>query len=61
MKPREFKTTMLDYFKALLKILQFDATLFKKEYRKSFQYLEPTERKELKSWLRQLSEGEHPK
>ena len=44
---------MLDYFKILLNKVRFDNTLFKKEYRKSLQYLEPDEQTELKLWLRQ--------
>lgn len=44
---------MLDYFKVLLRTLQFDAALFKKEYKKSLQYLAPTERRELKNWLKE--------
>lgn len=53
MKKRKFKLSMLDYFKMLLKKIQFDNALYKKEYRKSLQYLEPAERVELKEWLRQ--------
>ncbi len=44
---------MLDYFKMLLKKIRFDRNLYKKEYRKSFRYLQPAERIELKLWLRQ--------
>lgn len=53
MKKRIFKLSMLDYFKILLNKVRFDNTLFKKEYRKSLQYLEPDEQTELKLWLRQ--------
>ncbi len=53
MKNRIFKLSMLDYFKILLNKVRFDNTLFKKEYRKSLQYLEPDEQTELKLWLRQ--------
>lgn len=53
MKKRTFKLSRLDYFKILLKKIRFDDALFKKEYRKSFQYLAPAERVELKLWLRQ--------
>ncbi len=53
MKNRIYKLSMLEYFKILLKKVRFDNILFKKEYRKSLQYLEPDEQTELKLWLRQ--------
>lgn len=49
-----FKTSMLEYFKILLSKIQFDRGLLEKEYRKSLQFLEATERKELERWLREM-------
>ncbi len=47
-----FKTSMLEYCKIVLTKLRFDKNLFRKEYRKSFQYLTFPEHQELKNWLR---------
>jgi hypothetical protein len=52
MKGRIFKKSMLEYSKMILSKIKFDPRLFRKEYKKSFQYLEPIEHKELKKWLR---------
>jgi len=52
MKGRIFKKSMLEYSKMILSKIKFDHRLFRKEYKKSFQYLEPIEHKELKKWLR---------
>jgi hypothetical protein len=49
---RNPKKTMLDYSKIILKSVHFSPKLFKKEYRKSFQYLNPLEVVELKQWWR---------
>lgn len=53
MNERRFKVRMLEYCKTLLRKLTFSRTLFRKEYRKSLQYLDPQEQVELKQWLRQ--------
>jgi hypothetical protein len=47
------RKTMLDYSKLILKSVSFDSKLFKKEYRKSLQWLSPLEVVSLKIWLRQ--------
>jgi len=52
MKEGKSKLTMLDYCKTILEKMSFNKTLFKKEYRKSFAYLNRTEQSELKAWLR---------
>ncbi|GIV36489.1 MAG: hypothetical protein KatS3mg032_0868 [Cyclobacteriaceae bacterium] len=46
------KTSMLDYCKLILKAVQFDARLFRKEYRKSLLRLNQLEAVELKRWVR---------
>ena len=43
---------MLEYCKIILSKMTFDARLFKKEYRKSLNYLAPSERYELRKWLK---------
>jgi hypothetical protein len=43
---------MLEYCKIILTKLRFDKNLFRKEYRKSLQYLTFPEHQELKNWLR---------
>lgn len=43
---------MLDYFKIILAKMSFSKTLQRKEYRKSFQYLTPSEQQALKEWIR---------
>ena len=48
----KFKQSMLDYCKLILSKMSFDARLFKKEYRKSLNYLAPAEQYELRKWLR---------
>lgn len=45
---------MLDYCKIILSKMSFDARLFKKEYRKSLNYLAPDEQYELRKWLRSV-------
>ena len=52
MKGLKFKQSMLDYCKIILSKMSFDARLFKKEYRKSLNYLAPAEQYELRKWLR---------
>jgi hypothetical protein len=54
MKNRMFKKSMLEYCKIIMAKMKFNRRLFRKEYRKTFHYLEPTERVELKQWLRQM-------
>ena len=44
---------MLEYCKIILGKMKFSRRLFRKEYRKTFQYLEPSEHNKLKQWLRQ--------
>jgi hypothetical protein len=43
---------MLEYCKTILQKISFSKTLFKKEYKKTFNYLNEGERVELKRWLR---------
>lgn len=49
---KEFVMSMLDYCKIILQKVHFSRRLFRKEYKKSFLYLEAAEREELKRWLR---------
>ena len=49
---------MLEYCKIILGKMKFSKRLFRKEYRKTFRYLEPSEHHKLKQWLRQ---GDKPK
>jgi hypothetical protein len=46
------KTTMLEYCKTVLKKVSFCRRLFRKEYRKSRQWLTAHEGSELKNWIR---------
>ena len=48
----KFKTSMLEYCKQTLRIVSFNRTLFKKEYKKSMRWLSPPEAAELKLWIR---------
>jgi hypothetical protein len=43
---------MLEYCKTILQKISFSKSLFKKEYRKTFKYLDEGERVELKKWLK---------
>jgi hypothetical protein len=43
---------MLEYCKIILQKISFSKSLFKKEYKKTFNYLNEGERVELKRWLR---------
>jgi hypothetical protein len=52
MKGPKFKTSMLSYCKTILEKLKFNQILFRKEYRKTFIYLNKTEQTQLKQWLR---------
>jgi hypothetical protein len=52
MRNRIFSQSMLEYCKVILAKMKFSKTLFRKEYRKTFQYLEPADQHELKKWLR---------
>jgi len=45
--------SMLEYCKIILGKMKFSRRLFRKEYRKTFQYLEPSEHNKLKQSLRQ--------
>lgn len=45
---------MLEYCKTILRKMSFSKPLFRKEYRKTFRYLEQAEHAELKKWLRQV-------
>jgi hypothetical protein len=47
------KTPMLQYVKTILEKVSFSKNLFRKEYRKSFNWLSKSESQELKSWIRQ--------
>jgi hypothetical protein len=53
MKGRKFKQSMLEYCKIILMKISFDKKLFRKEYRKTFLYLEANEHHELKKWIRE--------
>lgn len=48
------KTSMLDYCKLVLKKMSFSRRLFRKEYKKTFTYLDPIEHSRLKQWLREV-------
>jgi hypothetical protein len=52
MSSRFAKGRMLDYCKLILVKMSFDRSLFRKEYRKTFTYLNEAEQLELKNWLR---------
>lgn len=52
MKRRNFKNSMLAYYKLILEKMRFSRKLFLKEYRKSFAYLNAEEQGELKRWIR---------
>ncbi len=62
------KTNMLDYVKTILSKVSFDKRLFRKEYRKSLNWLSESEASQLKRWLRsqglvvvrQSSRGDSP-
>lgn len=59
MRGRNFKQSMLEYCKVILVKISFDKRLFRKEYRKTFSYLEPDEHNELKKWVReQIKNGD---
>lgn len=45
---------MLEYCKIVLKKISFNKKLFRKEYKKSFSYLDSAEREKLKQWLRDI-------
>lgn len=61
MKQNVFKKSMLEYCKIILGKMKFSKRLFRKEYRKTFQYLTPAEHHELKQWLRQMAVERLPK
>jgi hypothetical protein len=52
MKQKIFKRSMLEYSLIILGKMRFNRILFRKEYRKTFQYLNPKEHDELKRLLR---------
>lgn len=43
---------MLEYCKLILTRMSFDRFLFRKEYKKTFLYLNTTEQEKLKEWIR---------
>lgn len=49
------KTSMLEYCKIIMKTISFDKRLFKKEYKKTFNYLTAPEQVVLKQWLREAT------
>jgi len=51
---KSLKTSMLEYCKIILEKVRFNETLFRKEYRKAFKYLDPSEHNELTQWVRQI-------
>lgn len=48
------KTNMLEYCKFIMKKMSFNGRLFRKEYRKTFTYLDTTDHHKLKQWLREV-------
>lgn len=46
------KTSMLDYYKLILKKVSFHPGLFRKEYRKALMSLSADDSRELKHWIR---------
>jgi hypothetical protein len=52
MKERRFKTRMVEYCKKILHHFTFNPALFRKEYKKSLQYLNAEDQAELKHWVR---------
>lgn len=52
MGERKYKLSMLEYTKIILSKISFDKTLFKKEYKKAFRYLDMNERTALEQWVR---------
>ncbi len=52
MRGRNFKQNMLEYCKIILVKMSFDKRLFRKEYRKTFNYLDTNDHNELKKWIR---------
>ena len=51
-KKAKLKNSILEYCKTILHKVSFSKALFKKEYRKSFNYLHPDDHLELRKWLR---------
>ena len=45
---------MLEYCKIILRKMSFSQTLFRKEYKKTFTYLNPKDQNKLKQWLREV-------
>jgi len=52
MKRKRFMRSMLEYYKIILLKISFDRKLFRKEYRKAFQYLNTEERATLSQRVR---------
>lgn len=50
---------MLEYVKTVLQKVSFDTSLFRKELRKSINWLTTNERVELKTWLSYSFEGDY--
>jgi hypothetical protein len=48
---------MLEYCKIILRKMSFSKRLFRKEYRKTFTYLDSQEQGQLKQWLRENPDG----
>lgn len=48
------KTSMLEYCKLVLKKMSFNRRLFRKEYKKTFTYLDPMDHTKLKQWIREI-------
>ena len=53
------RVKMLEYCKMILGKFTFDKALFRKEYRKSLQYLSVEDQRELKQWVRGNSVANH--
>jgi exonuclease I len=47
------KVNMFDYCKLILEKLSFSKLLFRKEYRKSFKYLNREERSKFRKWVKE--------
>ncbi len=54
MRTTKGKTSMLEYCKLVLKKMSFNRRLFRKEYKKTFTYLDPMDHTKLKQWIREI-------
>ena len=54
MSENTVKTSILEYCKLVLKKISFNRRLFRKEYKKTFGYLDLEDQSKLKQWLREV-------